>query len=70
MIKCNGPAVELKGTERTLLMEASVMLNSLEEAIPGALDKMFFMLKLAAAETPNRPICKWVKKNIKNDADT
>ena len=70
MIKCNGPAVELKGTERTLLVEASVMLNSLEEAIPGAIDTMFFMLKLAAAETPNSPICKWAKENVKNDADT
>lgn len=67
MIKCNGHVVELDGAEVMLVMEASLMLNSLEKAIPGALDKIFFILQLMATETTNKHICKWLKENIKND---
>lgn len=69
MIKCNGPAVELKGAERILLVEASVMLNSLEKSAPGFLDKLFKAMTLAAT-VQDMPACKWVKENIKNDANT
>ena len=69
MIECNMWHVKVEGLTPALAAETLLLLNALEKSDPGFLDKLFKAMTLAAT-VQDLPACKWVKENIKNDADT